>query len=150
MLVIHQWLDPRSQTRTYVVVDTLTNEAVVIDPVRDQHPRDIEALRDLNVHVVGLLETHVHADHVTGASLLQDALPKGLGTPPVFVSKHADVDGDAVLVGQGDKITVGVASIEVRETPGHTEGCLSFVIPGPVKGTMVRRFQERSCAGTPC
>ncbi len=134
MLVIHQWVDARSQTRTYVVVDPMTNEAVVVDPVRDQHPRDIAALRDLGVHVVGLLETHVHADHVTGASLLQDALPKGLGTPPVFVSKHAHVRGDAVLVGQGDKISLGVHSVEVRETPGHTEGCLSFVVPGPVQG----------------
>ena len=71
MLIFRQLFDSQSSTYTYLLADSDTGEAVLIDTVFEQVPRDAAMLRELNLKLVYTLDTHVHADHVTGASLLK-------------------------------------------------------------------------------
>ena len=71
MLVFRPLFDPKSSTYTYLLGETASGEAVIIDPVFENAWRDIALLRELGLRLVATLDTHVHADHVTGAWLLQ-------------------------------------------------------------------------------
>ena len=66
MLIFRQLFDPTSSTYTYLVGDSHTRDAVLIDPVFDQARRDTALLRELDLKLVAAIDTHVHADHVTG------------------------------------------------------------------------------------
>lgn len=132
MLRVHQWIDPRSQTRTYVVADEEAGQALVIDPVRDRHPETVRALLDLKLQVCALIETHIHADHICDSYFLQDALEQaGQPRPKIVVSARADVSGDVRRVDDGDRIRVGETTLQVLATPGHTVGCLSLYLDAP-------------------
>jgi len=71
MLVFRQLFDPQSSTYTYLLGDRPSGQAVLIDPVFEQVRRDAALLTELGLKLVATLETHIHADHVTGAWLLQ-------------------------------------------------------------------------------
>ena len=71
-MIFRQLFDPESSTYTYLVGDEVTREAVLIDPVLEQVDRDLGELDALGLRLVYTLETHVHADHVTGASALRE------------------------------------------------------------------------------
>jgi len=73
VIVFRQLFDPQSSTYTYVVADARSAQALVIDPVFEQARRDDALLRELGLSLVATLETHVHADHVTGAWLLKQS-----------------------------------------------------------------------------
>src|SRR4029453_2004239 len=74
MLVFRQLFDPTSSTYTYLLGDSATGEAVLIDPVFEQVRRDAALISELGLKLLWSLETHVHADHVTGAWLLKKRL----------------------------------------------------------------------------
>jgi len=123
-MIFRQLFDAESSTFSYLLADPETREALLIDCVFEQHLRDLALLRELGLTLRLTLETHVHADHVTGAWLMKRALGSEIG-----VAAAADVDGaDRGLV-HGDVLEVGGLRIEVRATPGHTDGCLSYVLP---------------------
>ncbi len=148
MLRVHQWNDPRSHTRTYVVVDEDAAQALVIDPVRDRHPETIRALLALKVEVCAVVETHVHADHITDALLLQDALERAGGPrPKIIVSARANVSGDVRRVDDGDRIRVGETTLQVLATPGHTVGCLSLVLDAPFVDVTAKEFPRAVFTG---
>lgn len=148
MLRVHQWNDPRSHTRTYVVVDEEAAQALVIDPVRDRHPETIRALLALKVEVCAVVETHVHADHITDALLLQDALERAGGPrPKIIVSARANVSGDVRRVDDGDRIRVGETTLQVLATPGHTVGCLSLVLDAPFVDVTAKEFPRAVFTG---
>ena len=71
MLIFRQLIDPQSSTYTYLLGDSKSGEAVLIDPVFEQARRDAALLNELGLRLIYTLETHVHADHVTGAWLLK-------------------------------------------------------------------------------
>ena len=71
MLIFRQLFDPVSSTYTYLLGDAASGEAVLIDPVYEHERRDRALLRELGLRLVATLDTHVHADHVTGAWRLQ-------------------------------------------------------------------------------
>src|SRR6202051_1137551 len=71
MLIFRQLFDPQSSTYSYLLGDERTHEAVLIDPVFEQERRDAALIQELGLELVATLETHVHADHVTGAWLLK-------------------------------------------------------------------------------
>lgn len=121
-MLFRQLFDSESSTYTYLLADPETREAVLIDPVREQHERDWAILHELGLKLVHTLETHVHADHVTGSGLMRERA----GSTSVM-SVHAGAGCADRLVTTGETVDFGGSSLEVRLTPGHTNGCVSFV-----------------------
>lgn len=118
-----QLFDPESNTYTYLLADAETRRAVLVDPVAEQVDRDAALLAQLGLRLEYTLETHVHADHVTGAS----ALRQRLGSRSV-VSRNGGAPCADLLADHGDRLQVGGLTIEVRATPGHTRGDLSYLV----------------------
>jgi len=121
-MLLRQLFDHETWTYTYLLADEETGEAVLIDPVIDQLERDIKLLDDLGLKLVYTLDTHAHADHITGSGLLR----KRLGSKAV-VGANAGTEGADELVNDGSKLRFGGLALEVRATPGHTEGCVTYV-----------------------
>lgn len=121
-MLFRQLFDPDTSTYTYLLADEETREAVLIDPVIGQVKRDLALIRELDLRLVYALDTHVHADHVTALGMLREAT--GCKT---VVSAKAGVSCHDVAVEEGDRLRFGAHALEVLETPGHTDGCLSFV-----------------------
>lgn len=123
MIVFRQLFDPQSSTYTYLLGDLPSGEAVLIDPVFEHVRRDSALLRELGLTLVATLDTHVHADHVTGAWLLKKHCGSQIGVAAVAGAAHTD----RALV-HGDRVAFGTRHLEVRATPGHTNACLTFVL----------------------
>lgn len=121
-MLFRQLFDPESSTYTYLLADEATREAVIIDPVLEQVERDVGLIRELDLKLVYALDTHVHADHVTALGTLRERL----GAQTVL-SEKAGVGCADVMVKDGDRLRFGKHELEVRETPGHTNGCLTYV-----------------------
>ena len=122
-MIFRQLFDPQSSTFTYLLGDSGTREALVIDPVFEQARRDVALIEELGLRLKWTLDTHVHADHVTGAWMLKDRLGSRIG-----VSAAAGADGADRYFEPGDTIAFGKRSLEARATPGHTRGCMSYVL----------------------
>ena len=142
-MLLRQLFDAETCTYTYLLADEETREAVLIDPVREQLGRDLELLGELGLELVHVLETHVHADHVTGASLLRART--GART---VVSRDAGALCADVLVGDGDVIRFGKHALEVRSTPGHTDGCVTYVTPDRTMAFTGDALLIRGCGRT--
>jgi sulfur dioxygenase len=123
MLIFRQLFDPESSTYSYLVADSRTHEALLIDPVLEQTRRDSALIRELGLKLVATLETHVHADHVTGAWFL-----KQQHGSEIMLGAKSGAEGADRYLKQGDRVAFGQRFLEVRETPGHTDGCLTFVL----------------------
>lgn len=121
-MIFRQLFDARSSTYTYLLADEASREAVFIDTVFEHHVRDAALLRELELKLVYTLETHVHADHVTGAWLMKERL----GGRIVLSARSGAECGD-LLVDEGDRVPFGGTALEVRATPGHTNGCVTYV-----------------------
>jgi sulfur dioxygenase len=123
MLVFRQLFDPQSSTYTYLLGDGSRGEAVLIDPVFEQVRRDAALIGELGLRLVATLETHVHADHVTGAWLLK----RRMGSQIMVAAGSGAEGADRYLV-QDDVVAFGGRRLLVRATPGHTNGCLTYVL----------------------
>ncbi|MCA9637185.1 MAG: MBL fold metallo-hydrolase [Myxococcales bacterium] len=151
---IEAFFDPRTYTLTYVVFDPETHDAVIIDPVLDYEPIGSKVFgestekvlafvhqHELKVHFI--LETHAHADHLSGSQELRRALPGAevvIGDKITAVQElfrgffdlGADfpVDGSQFdrLIGDEESITAGTLSVKAIATPGHTPACVSYLI----------------------
>ena len=123
MLVFRQLFDPQSSTYTYLLGDERGGEAVLIDPVFEQMRRDAALIDELGLTLVATLETHVHADHVTGAWLLK----RRLGSRIMLAAASGAEGADRYLV-EDDVVSFGKRRLMVRATPGHTNGCLTYVL----------------------
>lgn len=121
-VVIRQHFDPVSSTYTYLLIDPGSGEAVLIDPVLGQHNRDAALIRELGVRLLCTLDTHCHADHVTGAWKMRQAFGCRIGLADVYGASNVDLP-----LAHGMAVRFGESALEVRATPGHTAGCLSFV-----------------------
>jgi glyoxylase-like metal-dependent hydrolase (beta-lactamase superfamily II)/rhodanese-related sulfurtransferase len=121
-MLFRQLFDPDTSSSSYLLADETTREAVVIDPVREQVDRDVELIGELGLSLVGALETHVHADHVTGGGALRERLGCRL-----FVGSRSGVLTADVQLADGDLVRFGRHELEARSTPGHTDGCVSYV-----------------------
>jgi sulfur dioxygenase len=122
-LLFRQLFDPQSSTYTYLLACAKSREGVLIDPVFEQVRRDVALLYELEIRLLYTLETHVHADHVTGAWLLKQRMGSRIAVAEASGAKGADV-----YLKHGDKVRFGSRDLEVRATPGHTHGCLSYVL----------------------
>jgi len=123
MIIFRQLFDPESATYTCLLADPAARQAVLIDPVFEQVRRDAALLEELDLQLAYTLETHVHADHVTGAW----ALKQRFGSR-IALSANSGADGADRLLQQDDIVEFGARSLEVRATPGHTGGCLTYVL----------------------
>jgi len=123
MLIFRQLFDPTSSTYSYLLGDPQAREAVLIDPVFEQARRDAALIAELGLKVLATLETHVHADHVTGAWLLK----RQFGSAIILAAASGAEGGDR-YVQHGDRVAFGGRYLEVRATPGHTLGCLTYVL----------------------
>lgn len=121
-MIFRQLFDGESSTYTYLVADESTKDAVLIDAVFERHPRDLSLVRELGLRLRYTLDTHVHADHVTGAWLMKQAL----GSEIVYAKMSGAECADR-YVEHGDVIEFGTRGLQVLATPGHTAGCVSFL-----------------------
>ena len=119
-MLFRQLFDSESSTYTYLLADEATREAALIDPVREQLQRDLTVLRELGLKLVYVLDTHVHADHVTAAGLLRAE------TGARTVGGRKGPSCADLKVSQGEQIRFGEVVIGVLETPGHTDDSLTF------------------------
>ena len=113
-MLFRQLFDPKTSTYTYLLADTDAHEAILIDPVKEQTDRDATLLEQLGLQLVATVETHVHADHVTGAWLLRNRTGSDIIYPVT-----ANVTGADRLVDEGDAIRFGRHAIVVRLTRPH-------------------------------
>lgn len=123
MLIFRQLFDPLSSTYTYLLGDPQSKRAVVIDPVFEQVRRDAALIDELGLTLDYSLETHVHADHVTGAWLL-----KQHAGCRIALSADSGAAGADRYLRADDVIGFGGRNLSVRRTPGHTAGCLTYVL----------------------
>ncbi|XP_058101111.1 persulfide dioxygenase ETHE1 homolog, mitochondrial-like [Magnolia sinica] len=123
-LLFRQLFEKESSTYTYLLADLGHPEkpALLVDPVDKSVERDLSLIKDLGLQLIYAINTHVHADHVTGTGLIKGRI---LGVKSI-ISKASNSKAD-ILVEAGDKIWFGNLFLEVRSTPGHTLGCVTFV-----------------------
>ncbi|HWS74989.1 MAG TPA: MBL fold metallo-hydrolase [Quisquiliibacterium sp.] len=122
-MIFRQLIDPVSSTYTYLLADSRTLDAVLIDPVFEHARRDAALIDELGLRLLCTLETHTHADHVTGAWMLK----RRFGSL-IAVSAAGGAAGADRSLAHGDRIDFGGRHLRVRATPGHTDGCLSYVL----------------------
>jgi len=122
-MIFRQLFDPQSSTYTYLLADPGTREAVLIDPVFEQVQRDGALVDELGLKLVATLETHVHADHVTGAWLLRERFGSA-----IVLSAASGAQGADRYLKEGERVAFGARALEARATPGHTNGCTTYVL----------------------
>ena len=122
-LIFRQLFDAESSTYTYIVGDTTSRQAIIIDPVHDQIDRDIRLLSELWLTLVSILDTHIHADHITGSGLLREQTGAR-----ILMWMWARIAKPDTLLADGEIIRIGNIEIQSISTPGHTDGCTSFII----------------------
>ena len=123
MLIFRPLFDPASSTYTYLLGDSASGEALLIDPVYEQVPRDLALLQELGLRLLATLDTHVHADHVTGAWRLRQRCGSRIGASAASGAAPLDLP-----LQHGDRVPFGSRHLDVRATPGHTAGCLTYVL----------------------
>lgn len=120
--LFRQLFDEKSWTYTYLLADLNTKEALLIDPVLEQVGRDAKLINELDIRLVYAVNTHAHADHITGSGKLK-RLFKGCRS---VISTASGAKADKHL-NHGDVFGVGSVQLEARATPGHTNGCMTYV-----------------------
>lgn len=120
-IVFRQLFDPHSCTYTYLLADPLTGDAVLIDTVKERVGEYAALLQEMNLQLAWILETHAHADHITGAAGLRE-----LTGAQTVTGEYAGALCADRLVGDGDTIVFGNEVIRVIPTPGHTPGCVTY------------------------
>jgi sulfur dioxygenase len=115
-MIFRQLFEPQASAYTYLIGCEETREAALIDPVLETAERDLELLRELGLTLKYTIETHIHADHVTGANRLRDTTGSKAAVPEKSGAARADLS-----VREGEPIWVGKLSLHPLHTPGHTD-----------------------------
>lgn len=145
--ILYQLFERESSTYTYLIADPVSREAAIIDPVIETVDRDLKLIQELGFTLKYVLDTHVHADHITGAGEIR----KRTGAKSA-VSEDANVDCVDMHLQDGQELFLGDQKITALSTPGHTDSCMSFVFDGKVftgdalliRGTGRTDFQQGS------
>jgi len=122
-MFVRQLFDRETSTYTYLIADEVSNEAAIIDPVKEQLDRDILLIEQLGFNLKYTLETHVHADHITSSGQIRDKFGSKVVLHENSGAKCADM-----LLKDGDELTLGDIVIKAIHTPGHTNADLSFLV----------------------
>ncbi len=122
-MIFRQLFDSTSSTYTYLLASRSGGEALIIDPVVERVDRYIQLLRELNLKLIKAVDTHVHADHITGLGELRDR------TRCITVmGEQSGADVVSMRVTEGDRIEIEGISLAVLYTPGHTDDSYSFYL----------------------
>ncbi len=122
-MIFRQLFDSTSGTYTYLLASRQGGEALIIDPVLERVDRYLQLVRELDLKLVKAVDTHLHADHVTGLGALRDR------THCVTVmGEHTEADVVSMRVAEGDRIQIEGLSLDVMYTPGHTNDSYSFLL----------------------
>jgi sulfur dioxygenase len=143
MLIFRQLFDEPSSTYTYLLGDSNSGQAVMIDPVFEQANRDMALLHELELSLKIVLDTHCHADHVTAAWLLKQRT-----NCDIAVGFASEVSGADLYLKDQDSIHFGEYEILVLSTPGHTKGCTSYFLESHSKVFTGDTLLIRGCGRT--
>ncbi len=122
-MIFRQLFDSASSTYSYLVASRHGGEALIIDPVLEKVARYLQLLRELDLRLVKSVDTHLHADHITGSAALRDR------THCITVmGEQTKADIVSMRVAEGDRIEIEGVSLEVLYTPGHTDDSYCFLM----------------------
>jgi sulfur dioxygenase len=122
-MIFRQLYDATSSTYTYLLADEHSREALLIDPVFEQAQRDLALIDELELNLKLVADTHCHADHITAAWPLKQRTGCLIASAAVIGAEHVDVP-----LYPRQRFGVSGIELEARATPGHTDGCMSFVL----------------------
>jgi glyoxylase-like metal-dependent hydrolase (beta-lactamase superfamily II) len=122
-MIFKQEFDTKSSTYTYIIASAKGREAVIIDPVIENVESYIKILNELDLKLVKVIDTHIHADHVTGASKLQKVT-----NCTTLMGEHTPADTVDIKVKDGEIIDIDNLKIKSLYTPGHTSDSYSFLL----------------------
>jgi glyoxylase-like metal-dependent hydrolase (beta-lactamase superfamily II) len=125
-MIFRQLFEPISSAYTYLIACNETREAALIDPVLETVDRDLALLRELGLALKYTLETHIHADHVTGADRLRDATGSKVAVPQESGARQVDV-----AVRESEPIAVGTLRLDPLYVPGHTDDHHAYFLHSP-------------------
>ncbi|MCC0177229.1 MBL fold metallo-hydrolase [Waterburya agarophytonicola K14] len=124
-MLFRQLYDSESSTYTYLLADLELKEAILIDPVLEQVERDLKLLKELGLSLGYCLETHIHADHITGTGKLRE-LTGCMG----IVSANAKADCANRHIQDEEDLELGSIVVEAIATPGHTDSHMAYLVNG--------------------
>ena len=126
-MIFRQLFDATSGTYTYLLASRRGGEALIIDPVLEKVDRYLQLIRELDLKLVKAIDTHLHADHITGLGALRDR------TRCITVmGEQSSVDVVSMRIAEGDRLGIEGISLDVAYTPGHTDDSYSFIMPDRV------------------
>src|ERR1700678_267658 len=122
-MIFRQLFDSVSGTYSYLLASRIGGEAMILDPVQDKVDRYCQLLRELDLKLVKAVDTHLHADHITGLSELRDRTHC-----VTIMGEQTKADVVAMRVADGDKVTIEGITLDVMYTPGHTDDSYSYLM----------------------
>ena len=122
-MIFKQVFDTKTSTYTYLIASAKGREAVIIDPVIENVNEYIQLLKDLDLKLVKVIDTHIHADHITGASKLKQAT-----NCTTLMGEHTPADAVEIKVKDNELINIDGLNIRSIYTPGHTVESYSFLL----------------------
>ena len=122
-MIFKQLFDTKSSTYTYIIASAKGREAMIIDPVIENVGEYIKLLKELDLKLVKVIDTHIHADHVTGASKLKD-----ITKCSTIMGDHTPAETVEIKVKDDEYINLDNLKIRARYTPGHTSDSYSFLM----------------------
>lgn len=122
---IRQLFDIDTWTYTYLIWDEVTKEAALIDSVDEQTGRDMQQIKEMGLSLKYMFETHIHADHITGAGKIR----KTIGGQ-IVVHENSGSECADILTKDGEQFFLGEQTVKVMHTPGHTNNDITYLIEG--------------------
>ena len=122
-MIFKQLFDQKSSTYTYLIASAQGREALIIDPVIENVNQYVQLLKELNLNLVKVIDTHIHADHVTGASKLKD-----ITRCTTIMGDHSPANTVEIKVKDDEYINLDTLKIRAMYTPGHTSDSYSFLM----------------------
>ena len=123
-LIFRPLFEKKSSTYTYLLADSITKEAIIIDAVAETQQRDIGLIEELALDLRYIIETHVHADHITSSCPLKQKFTNA----KIVLGESNPVACADILIKDGENLEFGNYRIKAMSTPGHTDGCMSYVV----------------------
>ena len=126
-MFVRQLFDRETSTYTYLLADDKTSEAAIIDPVKEQFERDVLLIKQLGFKLKYVMETHVHADHITSSGRLRKEF-----SAEVVLHENSGAKCADLLLKDNDVLKLGNIEIKALHTPGHTNADLSYAVENTI------------------